>query len=182
VTQVLGQLERVGADAALVPTRVPAPAGQITSRDGPMIAYGRRVARHQGTITRRGRIMAGAPAVMAHHAAGYAVCVASQPPAIHRAQLVVASGHTVVEATGSALVVIARAVNALAVAVACAKPAWGLRCRLEDPEPHGLASVEATAEGPVDDGRQVDRGSWKAPTDDDAPRLVVLVVPTEGQT
>ena len=59
LTQFLGQLERVGADEALVPTLVPAHAGQITYIDGHMIAYWSRVAMHKGKITMRGRIMAG---------------------------------------------------------------------------------------------------------------------------
>ncbi len=182
LTQFLGQLERVGADEALVPTLVPAQAGQITSIDGPMIASWSRVAMHKGTITMRGRIMAGSQAVIAHNEAGYAVFVAYHPPDIHLSQIVVAYCHKVVEATGSALFVIDRAVNSLAVAVAFAKQDWGLLCMLDDNEHHGLASFEATSEGPLDDGSQVYSGSWKAPKDDDDPRLFVIVVPTEGKT
>ena len=66
----LGQLERVRADAALGPTRVPAQAGQITSIAGHRSASGSRVALPKGTLTRRGRIMAGSPAVMGHNEAG----------------------------------------------------------------------------------------------------------------
>src|SRR6266851_681613 len=51
LSQFLGQLERVGADEALVPTLVPAQAGQITSIDGPMIAYGSRGAMPKGKST-----------------------------------------------------------------------------------------------------------------------------------
>jgi hypothetical protein len=181
LTQFLGQLERVGADEALVPTLVPAQAGQITYIDGHMIAYWSRVAMHKGQITMRGRIMAGSQAVIAHNEAGYAVFVASHPPDIHLSQIVVAYCHKVVEATGSALFVIDRAVNSLAVAVAFAKQDWGLLCMLDDNEHHGLASFAATSEGPLADGSQVYSGSWKAPQDDD-PRLFVIVVPTEGKT
>src|SRR6267378_4143131 len=53
LTQFLGQLERVRAAEALVPTLVPAQAGQITSIDGHMIAYWSRVAMHKGKITMR---------------------------------------------------------------------------------------------------------------------------------
>ncbi len=155
LTPFLGQLERVGADEALVPTLVPAQAGQITSIDGPMIASWSRVAMHKGKITMRGRIMAGSQAVIAHNEAGYAVFVAYHPPDIHLSQIVVAYCHKVVEATGSALFVIDRAVNSLAVAVAFAKQDWGLLCMLDDNEHHGLASFEATSEGPLDDGSQV---------------------------
>src|SRR6266851_4984221 len=161
-------------------TLVPAHAGQITSIDGPMIASWSRVAMHKGTITMRGRIMAGSQAVIAHNEAGYAVFVAYHPPDIHLSQIVVASCHKVAEATGSTVCVIDRAVNSLAVAVAFTTQDWGLLCMLDDHEHHGLESFEATPEGPLDDGSQVESGSWKAPKDDD-PRLLVIVVPTEGK-
>ncbi len=182
LTPCLGHLERVRADEALGPTLVPAPAGQITSLAGPMIAAWSRVAKPTGKITLRGRIMAGSQAVMAHNAAGSAVFVAYHPPDIHRSRLLVASWHKVVEATGRTVCVIDRAVNSLAMAVAVAKQDWGVLCLLDDPEHHGLESFAATPEGTLDDGSQVESGSWNASKDDDAPRLFVLVVPTEGKT
>jgi hypothetical protein len=181
LTQFLGQLERVRADEALVPTLVPAQAGQITSIDGHMIAYWSRVAMHKGKITMRGRIMAGSQAVIGHNEAGYAVFVAYHPPDIHLARLIVAYCHKVVEATGSTVFVIDRAVNSLAVAVAFTKQDWGLLCMLDDNEHHGLESFDATPEGPLDDGSQVYSGSWKTPKDDDDPRLFVIVAPKEGK-
>jgi hypothetical protein len=180
LTQFLGQLERVRADEALVPTLVPAQAGQITSIDGHMIAYWSRVAMHKGKITMRGRIMAGSQAVIAHNEAGYAVFVAYHPPDIHLSRLIVAYCHKVVEATGSTVFVIDRAVNSLAVAVAFTQQDWGLLCMLDDNEHHGLESFEATPAGTLDDGSQVYSGSWKASKDDD-PRLFVIVVPKEGK-
>ena len=110
---------------------------------------------HKGKITMRGRIMAGSQAVMAHNEAGYAVFVAYHPPAIHLSRLIVASCHKVVEATGSTVFVIDRAVHSLAVAVTFPKQDWGLLCMLDDNEPHGLASFEATPAGTLDDGSQV---------------------------
>ena len=134
----------------------------------------------KGTITMRGRIMAGSQAVIGHNEAGYAVFVASHPPDIHLSRLIVAYGHKVVEATGSTGCVIDRAVNSLAGAVACTTQDWGVLCRLDDHEHQGLERCATTPEGSLDDGRQVESGSWKAPTDDD-PRLWVIVVPTEGK-
>src|SRR5262249_10112460 len=90
LTQFLGQLERFGADKALVATLVPAQAGQITYIDGHMIAYWSRVAMHKGKMTMRGRIMAGSQAVIAHNDAGYAVFVAYYPPDIHLSRVIVA--------------------------------------------------------------------------------------------
>jgi hypothetical protein len=182
LTQCLGQLERVGADEALLPTLRPAQAGHIISIDGHMSASWSRVAMSKGTITMRGRIMAGSQAVIAHNEAGHALFVASHPPDIPWSRIIVAYSQQGVEATGSTLFVIDRAVNALAIAAAFADQDWGWLCMLEDHEPHGRESFEATSEGTLDDGTQVERGSWTTPKDDDEPRHCVIVEPTEGQT
>lgn len=155
LTQFLGQLERVGADAVLLATLVPAQTGQITYIDGHMIAYWSRVAMHKGKITMRGRIMAGSQAVIAHNEAGYAVFLAYHPPDIHLSRIIVAYCQQVVEATGSTLFVIDRAVNSLAMAAAFAEQDWGLLCMLDDNEHHGRESFEARPEGTLDDGSQV---------------------------
>ena len=178
--QFLGQLERVGAGEVLVPALLPAQAGQITYIDGPMIASWSRVAMHKGQSTMRGRIMAGSQAVIAHNEAGHAVFVAYHPPDIHWSRLLVAYGQKVVEATGSALLVIDRAVNARAMAAAFAKQDWGLLCLLDDHEPRGLESFEATSEGIVDDGSQVYSGPWKERSEEDR-RHFVIVEPAEGK-
>jgi hypothetical protein len=182
LTQFLGQLERVGADKALVATLVPAQAGQITYIDGHMIAYWSRVAMHKGKMTMRGRIMAGSQAVIAHNDAGYAVFVAYYPPDIHLSRVIVAYCQQVVEATGSTLFVIDRAVNSLALAAAFAEQDWGLLCMLDDNEHQGLESFEATLEGTLDDGSLVYSGAWKAPKDDADPRHFVIVEPAAGKT
>ncbi len=114
-----------------------------------------RVAMHKGKIPMRGRIMAGSHAVIAHNEAGYAVFVAYHPPDIHLSRLIVAYCHKVVEATGSTVFVIDRAVHSLAVAVAFTPQDWSLLCMLDDNEPHGLESFEVTPEGLLDDGSQV---------------------------
>ncbi len=155
LTPFLGQLERVGADEVLLPTLVPAQTGQITSIDGPMIAYWSRVAMHKGKITMRGRIMAGSQAVIAHNEAGYAVFLAYHPPDIHLSRIIVAYCQQVVEATGSTLFVIDRAVNSLAMAAAFAEQDWGLLCMRDDNEHHGRESFEARPAGTLDDGSQV---------------------------
>ena len=182
LTQFLGQLERVGAEEVLLPTLVPAHTGQITYIDGHMIAYWSRVAMHKGKITMRGRIMAGSQAVIAHNEAGYAVFLAYHPPDIHVSRIIVAYCQQVVEATGSTLFVIDRAVNSLAMAAAFAEQDWGLLCMLDDNEHHGRESFEARPAGTLDDGSQVYSGAWKAPKDDADPRHFVIVEPTEGKT
>jgi len=181
LNQFLGQLERIGAGEALLPALLPAQAGQITYIDGHMIAYWSRVAMHKGKITMRGRIMAGSQAIIAHNEAGHAVFVEYHPPDIHVSRLIVAYCQKVVEATGSTLFVIDRAVNALAIAAVFAKQHWGLLCMLDDNEHHGLESFEATSEGILDDGSQVYSGPWKEPREDDR-RHFVIVEPAEGKT
>jgi hypothetical protein len=141
--QFLGQLERINAAEALLPALVPHQPGQGTYVDGPMIALWPRVAMHKGKITMLGRLMAGSQAIIAHNAVGQALFVASHPPDRHLSPLLVAYCQKVVEATGLRLFVIDRAVNALALACACAQQGWGVLCMLDDNEHAGRASCDA---------------------------------------
>jgi hypothetical protein len=177
----LGQLERVGAGEALLPTLLPAQVGQIIYVDGHMIAYWSRRPMHKGKITMLGRIMAGSQAVMAHDDAGQAVFVAYHPPDIHVSQVILAYCQKVALATGSALFVIDRAVNALALACAFDAQGLGLLCMLDDNEHAGLESFEATLVATLEDGTKVYSGPWKELRADD-PRHFVLVAPAEGKT
>ena len=179
--QFLGHLERVGAAEALMSTLLPAKAGQLIYVDGHMIAYWSRRSMHKGKITMLGRIMAGSQAVIAHDEAGQAVFVAYYPPDIHVSQVIVAYCQNVAEATGSALFVIDRAVNAVALAGAFDAQGLGLLCMLDDNEHAGLESFEATEVDLLEDGTRVYSGSWKASRPDD-PRHFVIVVPAEGKT
>ena len=138
LSQFLGQLERVGAAEALMPTLVPAQAGQITDVDGHMIAYWSRRSMHKGQITMLGRIMAGSQAVIAHNEAGQALFVAYHPPDIHVSQIIVAYCQRLALATGTSLFVIDRAVNAVAMASAFDSQGLGLLCMLDDNEHAGL--------------------------------------------
>jgi len=153
--QFLGQLERVGADEALMPTLLPEQVGQIISVDGHMIASWSRRSMHKGTITMLGRIMAGSQAVMAHDAAGQAVFVASHPPDIHVSRVIIASCQQVALATGSALFVIDRAVNAMALACAFDAQGLGLLGMLDDHEQAGVESFEATVVDTLEEGPKV---------------------------
>jgi hypothetical protein len=179
--QFLGQLERVGAAEALMPTLLPDQGGQITYVDGHMIASWSRVPMHQGQITMRGRIMAGSQAVIAHDEAGQALFVAYHPPDIHLSQVIVVYCQKVALATGTAIFVIDRAVNAVALACAFTAQGLGWLCLLDDNEPQGLESFAATQVGILKDGARVYRGPWKTPRPDD-PRHFVLVEPPEGKT
>jgi hypothetical protein len=153
--QFLGHLERINAAEALMPTLLPAKAGQMTYVDGHMIAYWSRVPMHQGKITMLGRIMAGSQAVIAHDETGQALFVAYYPPDIHLAQVIVAYCQKVGAATGSALFVIDRAVNAVAIARAFNDQGLGLLCLLDDNEYQGLDSFEATQVDTLADGTRV---------------------------
>ncbi len=136
---------------------------------------------HKGKITMLGRIMAGSQAVIAHDEAGQALFVAYYPPDVHVSQVIVASCAQVAEATGTALFVIDRAVNAVAMARAFDNKDLGLLCMLDDNEHQGLASFEATLEETRKDGTKVYSGPWKIPRADD-PRHFVMVEPVEGKT
>ena len=178
LSQFLGHLERVDAAEALMPALLAKPAGPIVYVDGHMIASWSRLSMHKGTITMLGRIMAGSQAVIAHDDAGQAVFVAYHPPDIHLSQVILAYCETVAEATGSALFVIDRAVNAVALARAFNDKDLGLLCMLDDNEHAGLGSFEATEVDTLDDGTKVYSGPWKECRPDD-PRHCVMVDPTE---
>ncbi len=153
--QLLGQRERVGAAEALMPALFPEQVGQMLSVDGPMRASWRRQAMHKGQSTMLGRIMAGSQAVIAHDEAGQAVFVGYYPPDRPLSTIIVVSCQQVAEATGSALFVIDRAVHAVALARAFNDQGLGLLCRLDDNEPAGLESLEATVVDTLEDGTRV---------------------------
>ena len=81
---------------------------------------------HKGKITMLGRIMAGSQAVIAYNEAGQALFVAYYPLDIDMSQVIVAYCHQVALATGTALFVIDRAVNAVAIACAFDNEGLGL--------------------------------------------------------
>ncbi len=110
---------------------------------------------HKGKITMLGRIMAGSQALIAHDDTGQAVFVAYYPPDIHVSHVIVASCQQVAEATGSALFVIDRAVNAVALAQAFAAKDLGLLCMLADNEHKGVGSFETPLVETLDDGTRV---------------------------
>ena len=109
----------------------------------------------KGKITMLGRIMAGSQGVMAHDDTGQAVFVAYYPPDIHVSHVIVAYCQHVAEATGSALFVIDRAVNAVALARAFHDQDLGLLCLLDDNEQTGLGSFETTLMDTLEDGTRV---------------------------
>jgi hypothetical protein len=181
LSQFLGQLERVGAAEALMPVLLAEPARQIIYVDGHMIAYWSRRSMHKGKITMLGRIMAGSQAVIAHDQAGQAVFVAYYPPDLHLSQVILAYCQQVVQATGSEVFVIDRAVNSVALAQAFDDQDLGLLCMLDDNEHAGLGSFEATEVDTLDDGTKVYSGPWKECRQDD-PRQFVMVEPPEEKT
>jgi hypothetical protein len=171
----------VGAAEALRPALVLQQVGQITYVDGHMIAYWSRRSMHKGKITMLGRIMAGSQAVIAHNEAGHAVFVTSYPPDRHLSQVIVAYCQQVVDATGSSLFVIDRAVNSVALACAFDDQGLGVLCMLDDNEHQGLSSFEATPVGTLEDGTLVSSGVWKVPRTDD-PRHFVIIEAATGKT
>lgn len=181
LSQFLGHLERIHAAEALMSVLLPSRSGQVTYVDGHMIAYWSRVPMHKGKITMRGRIMAGSQAVIAHEETGQAVLVAYYPPDLHLSQVIVAYCQKVAEASGSAVFVIDRAVNAVALARAFDERGLGLLCMLDDNEHAGLGSFEATLVDTLDDGTRVYSGPWKEGRKDD-PRHFAIVESTADKT
>lgn len=181
LTQFLGQLERIDAAGALIPALVPQQVGQIAYVESHMIASWSRVPMHKGKSTMLGRIMAGSQAVITHDDTGQGLFVEYHPPDQHLSQFIVDSCQKVLLATGVAVFVIDRAVNAVALARAFANQDLGLLCMLDDNEHHGLESFAATLEEPRKDGTKVYSGPWKIPRADD-PRHCVIVEPAESKT
>ena len=181
LSQFPGQLERVAAAESLMSVLVADRAGSIIYVDGHMIAYWSRRSMHKGKITMLGRIMAGSQAVIAHDDSGQAVFVAYYPPDMHVSQVIVAYCQQVAEATGSALFVIDRAVNSVALSRAFDDQDLGLLCMLDDNEHKGLGSFETTLVDTLEDGTRVYSGPWKECRKDD-PRHFVIVEPTADKT
>lgn len=179
LSQFLGQLERVDAAEALMAVLVAEQAGQIIYVDGHMIAYWSQRAMHKGKITMLGRIMAGSQAVIAHDEAGQAVFVAYYPPDIHLSRVILAYCEQVAKATGSTVVVIDRAANAVALAQAFDEQELGLLCMLDDNEHAGLESFEATGVDTLDDGTKVYSGPWQESRKDDPRHFVIVEPPAE---
>jgi hypothetical protein len=150
--QCLGPLERLDAAQAWMPTLWPPPAGHLPSVDGPMIASGRRLSRPTGTIPMLGRLMTGSHAIIAQREPGHGLFGEDHPPAIHLSQVMVAYGQQGAVAPGSALCVIDRAVNAVAMACAFDQQGLGLLCLLDDNEQQGRPSCEATLGDTLEDG------------------------------
>jgi hypothetical protein len=100
---------------------------------------------------------------------------------MHLSQLIVAYCQKVAVATGNALFVIDRAVNAVALAQAFDTQGLGLLCMLDDNEHAGLASFAATEVATLQDGAKVYSGPWQVPRPED-PRHFVLVAPPAGKT
>jgi hypothetical protein len=135
----------------------------------------------KGQSTLLGRILAGSPALIAHNAAGHALFVAYQPPARHVSHILVASCQQVGAGTGTPLLVLDRAGNAVAIARACAHQGWGVLSMLDDHEQQGLERCEAPAVGTLEEGTPVYSGQGKVPRHD-APRPFVIGEPSQGTT
>jgi len=128
---------------------------------------------HKGTITMRGRLMAGSQAGLAHDDAGQARFVAYDPPDIHLSQVIVAYCQRVAWATGRSVFVIDRAVHAVALAEAFDEQGLGLLGMLEDNEPAGVESFAAPYGETLEEGTRVYSGPWKEARPD-APRHFVI--------
>ena len=109
----------------------------------------------KGQIPMRGRMMAGSHAVIAHNEAGHALFGQYYPPNLQVSHVIVASCQQGAMATGTARLVIDRAVHAVAMAGAFQAQGLGVLSMLDDNEPQGLESFAALLVGPLEDGTKV---------------------------
>ncbi len=181
LNQFLGQLERIDAAEALMPALLVAQAGEINYVDGHVIGYWNRVPMHKGKITMLGRIMAGSQALITHNETGQGLFVEYYPPDVPLSEVIVGYCQQVGAASASALFVIDRAVNSVALAGVFAEQELGLLSMLDDNEHRGLDSFEPTLVETLEDGTKVYSGPWKAPRADD-PRHFVITEPPAGKT
>ena len=178
--QFVGQLERIDAARALMPTLCRASCGAVGYVDGHMIAYWSRVPMHKGKITMLGRIMAGSQAVVAHDQQGQAVFAEYHPPDTHLSHVIVPYCETLSQLTKLRVFIIDREVNSVAMARAFEEKELGLLSMLDSNEHNGLASFEATELERLTDGSRVYDARWKEGRDND-PRRFVLVESPAGE-
>ena len=93
---------------------------------------------------------------------------------MHLSQLIVAYCEQVAMATGSDLFVIDRALKSKAIAQVFDEAGLGLLCMLDDNEPHGVESFQATEVGLLDDGTRLYEGPWKVTREDDDRHFVIV--------
>ena len=93
---------------------------------------------------------------------------------MHLSPLIVAYCEQVAMATGSDLFVLDRALKSKAIAQAFDEAGLGLLCMLDDNEPHGVESFQATEVGPLDDGTRLYEGPWKVTREDDDRHFVIV--------
>ena len=65
-------------------------------------------------------------------------------------------------------------VKSKAIAQAFDEAGLGLLCMLDDNEPHGVESFQATEVGPLDDGTRLYEGPWKVTREDDDRHFVIV--------
>ncbi len=137
LNQFLGQLERIDAGKALIPSLIPKETekiGNLCYIDGHMIAYWSTTSMHKGKITMLGRIMPGSNAIVAHNENGHSIFVEYQPPDIRLPKIILDYCESIVSLTGINLFVIDREINSVAMASAFDDRKWGLLSMLDKNE------------------------------------------------
>jgi len=171
--QFLGQLERIDASKAMMPTLIPEFPGSLCYVDGHMIAFWTTQPMHKGKITMLGRIMPGSQAFIAHNEAGEALFVDYQPPDMRLPNVVEDYCKHIVETTEISTFVIDREINSVDIARCFEKHEWGLMSRLDSNEYKTIADFETKLIGTLDES-QVYTGQWKALRSDDPRHFVLL--------
>lgn len=173
LNQFLGQMERIDAAEALLPTLAQNRCGSLCYIDGHMIAFWTSVCMHKGKITMLGRIMPGSNAVVGHDENGGAVFLEYYPPDVRLTATIIEYCEKVVDQTGIRHFVIDREVNSEALASAFEVRGWGLLCMLDNNQYKDLSDWDVNPIGELEDGSKVYSGPWKDPGEDS--RIFVIV-------
>ena len=180
LNQCLGQLDRINAGEALIPALTINGLGRLSYIDGHMIAYWGKQSMHKGKITMLGRIMPGSQAVVTHSENGQASFVDYFQPDIHLTQVIVDYCQRAVAQTGSALFIIDRAINSVAVATEFDQHKMGLLSMLNDSDHKGLESFISNLIHTQQDGTKFYSAVWKKEKPND-PRQFVITEPVDGK-
>jgi hypothetical protein len=177
LTQFLGQLERIDAAKAIMPTLLPEFHGNLCYIDGHMIGFWTTKSMHKGKITMLGRIMPGSQAIVAHNEEGEALFVDYQSPDIRLPNIIEDYCQHIVETTEISTFIIDREINSLKIARCFEGHKWGLMSMLDSNEYKTLDDFKTEWVGTLD-GCQVYTGQWKILRSDE-PRHFVLVKESE---
>lgn len=173
LTQFLGELERVGAQA-LKGELAYSVVGEYCYIDSHMMAFWSRVKMHKGLITMNGRIMPGSKAVIGHDVSGNAISLDYYPPDTHLNNIIEEYCASIEAVVGIKRFIIDREVNSVNIANLFVSRGWELICLLNANEYKGLDSFNKRFAGTLEDGTIFYKATWEQYKEDDCRKFVVV--------